>query len=112
MTMTMDTIRIVPPAEYSGEGIKPGPETRSLLVYHGDLNLTGEGMGIGNGAYPYEMEYRGEIVRTADPPVRNRYQHLYAPSTVPVLTLRTLLGIHPLFEQIPPREPAPHHYPN
>ena len=37
----------MPGAEYSGEGISRGL-ARGLLVYYGDRNITGEGMGIGS----------------------------------------------------------------
>jgi hypothetical protein len=43
----MDEIRIVPGPEYPGTGISRGL-ARGLLVYYGDCNLTGEGMGIGS----------------------------------------------------------------
>ncbi len=43
----MDNLRIVPGAGYSGEGISLGL-ARGLLVFYGDCNLTGEGMGIGS----------------------------------------------------------------
>jgi len=43
----MDTIRIVPGAGYTGEGKSQGL-ARGLLVYYGDRNITGEGMGIGS----------------------------------------------------------------
>jgi hypothetical protein len=43
----MNTIRIVPGSAYQGEGISKGL-ARGLLVYYGDQNLTGEGMGIGS----------------------------------------------------------------
>ena len=43
----MDKIRIVSGPEYSGEGRSQGL-ARGLLVYYGDQNLTGEGMGIGS----------------------------------------------------------------
>ncbi len=43
----MDTIRIVPGAGYAGEGKSQGL-ARGLLVYYGDRNITGEGMGIGS----------------------------------------------------------------
>ncbi len=43
----MNTIRIVPDSAYQGEGISKGL-ARGLLVYYGDCNLTGEGMGIGS----------------------------------------------------------------
>ena len=42
----MDAIRIVPGGNYEGTGRSRGL-ARGLLVYFGDLNLTGEGMGIG-----------------------------------------------------------------
>lgn len=42
----MDTIRIVPGGNYEGTGRSRGL-ARGLLVFFGDLNLTGEGMGIG-----------------------------------------------------------------
>lgn len=45
-----DDIRIVPPVDYQGEGRSLGL-SRGLLVYYGDLNLTGEGMGIGSVAF-------------------------------------------------------------
>ena len=41
----MDKIWIVPDSVYQGEGISKG-QARGLLVYYGDCNLTGEGMGI------------------------------------------------------------------
>jgi len=44
---SMDTIRIVPGAGYAGEGKSQGL-ARGLLVYYGDRNITGEGMGIGS----------------------------------------------------------------
>jgi len=43
----MDTIRIIPDTDYCGEGVSQGL-ARGLLVYYGDLNMTGEGMGIGS----------------------------------------------------------------
>jgi hypothetical protein len=43
----MDTICIIPDNVYPGEGISRGL-ARGLLVYYGDCNLTGEGMGIGS----------------------------------------------------------------
>jgi len=43
----MDKICIVPDSVYQGEGISKGL-ARGLLVYYGDCNLTGEGMGIGS----------------------------------------------------------------
>ena len=50
VTVPMDDIRIIPPADYPGEGRSLGL-SRGLLVYYGDLNLTGEGMGIGSVAF-------------------------------------------------------------
>jgi hypothetical protein len=44
--MSGDDIRIVPPAGYTGEGRSRGL-ARGLLVFSGELNLAGEGMGIG-----------------------------------------------------------------
>jgi hypothetical protein len=43
----MDNICIKPDDGYRGEGISKGL-ARGLLVYYGDCNLTGEGMGIGS----------------------------------------------------------------
>ena len=43
----MTNIRIIPDSMYQGEGISKGL-ARGLLVYYGDQNLTGEGMGIGS----------------------------------------------------------------
>lgn len=43
----MNAIRIVPEENYPGEGISFGL-ARGLLVFYDDLNLTGEGMGIGS----------------------------------------------------------------
>jgi hypothetical protein len=43
----MNEIRIIPNNMYQGEGISKGL-ARGLLVYYGDQNLTGEGMGIGS----------------------------------------------------------------
>jgi hypothetical protein len=43
----MNKIRIIPDRTYLGEGISKGL-ARGLLVYYGDQNLTGEGMGIGS----------------------------------------------------------------
>ena len=43
----MKKIRIIPDSIYQGEGISKGL-ARGLLVYFGDQNLTGEGMGIGS----------------------------------------------------------------
>jgi hypothetical protein len=42
----MDNLRIVPGSDYPGEGVSHGL-ARGLLVFYGDCNLTGEGMGIG-----------------------------------------------------------------
>jgi hypothetical protein len=46
-TGIMNEIRIIPDSIYQGEGISKGL-ARGLLVYYGDQNLTGEGMGIGS----------------------------------------------------------------
>jgi hypothetical protein len=46
-TGIMNEIRIIPNNMYQGEGISKGL-ARGLLVYYGDQNLTGEGMGIGS----------------------------------------------------------------
>jgi hypothetical protein len=46
-TGIMNEIRIIPDSMYQGEGISKGL-ARGLLVYYGDQNLTGEGMGIGS----------------------------------------------------------------
>jgi hypothetical protein len=43
----MDTICIKTDNDYTGEGISRGL-ARGLLVYYGDCNLTGEGMGLGS----------------------------------------------------------------
>ena len=43
----MNQIRIISDSTYQGEGISKGL-ARGLLVYYGDQNLTGEGMGIGS----------------------------------------------------------------
>ncbi len=50
---SMDKLRIVPAADYSGEGISKNL-ARGLLVWYGDCNLTGEGMGIGSVALRQE----------------------------------------------------------
>jgi hypothetical protein len=44
--MARNDIRIVPPGGYTGEGRSRGL-ARGLLVFSGELNLAGEGMGIG-----------------------------------------------------------------
>jgi hypothetical protein len=46
-TGIMNEIRNIPDSIYQGEGISKGL-ARGLLVYYGDQNLTGEGMGIGS----------------------------------------------------------------
>jgi hypothetical protein len=134
---SMDTIRIVPGAGYSGEGISQGL-ARGLLVYYGDQNITGEGMGIGSIALrDQECTYfsrswtdtkvDGVLIRTFTLDTRMRWSIRGKPSSVltrwiesgisaymqlphlqgllmlPVLPLRTLIGIHPLFETIPSR---------
>ena len=43
----MNQIRIISDSMYQGEGISKGL-ARGLLMYYGDQNLTGEGMGIGS----------------------------------------------------------------
>jgi hypothetical protein len=133
----MDKIRIEPGAEYSGEGISQGL-ARGLLVYYGDQNITGEGMGIGSIAlrdreFTYfsrswkDSKEDGVLNRTFTLDTRMRWSLRGKPSSIltrwiecgisaymllprlqgiimlPVLPLRTLLGIHPLFETIPPR---------
>ncbi len=134
---TMDRIRIVPGAGYSGEGISKGL-ARGLLVYYGDCHLTGEGMGIGSIAirdheYTYfsrswkDTEDEGVLKRTFILDTRMSWSMWGRPSEVltrgiesgigaymqlpwlqrflilMVLPLRTLLGIHPLFETVPSR---------
>jgi hypothetical protein len=138
---SMDTIRIVPGAEYSGEGISRGL-ARGLLVYFGDQNITGEGMGIGSIAlkdqeYTYfsrswtDSKEDGVLRRTFTLDTRMRWSIRGRPSSVlsrwiengisaymqlprlqgilmlPVLPLRTLIRIHPLFETIPHGEKSP-----
>jgi hypothetical protein len=133
----MDKIRIVPGTEYPGEGISRGL-ARGLLVYYGDQNITGEGMGIGSIAlrdreYTYfsrswiDSTETGVLRRTFTLDTRMRWSirgkpssfltrwieqgistymrhpHLQGIIMLPVLPLRTLLGIHPLFETIPSR---------
>lgn len=133
----MDTIRIVPGADYPGEGISQGL-ARGLLVYYGDQNITGEGMGIGSIAvrdeeYTYfsrswiDSKEDGILRRTFSLDTRMMWGIRGKPSSVltrwiekgisvymqiprvqgilmlPVLPLRTLIGIHPLFETIPSR---------
>ncbi|RPI37723.1 MAG: hypothetical protein EHM53_10120, partial [Methanoregulaceae archaeon] len=136
----MNTIRIVPDSIYPGEGISRGL-ARGLLVYCGDCNLTGEGMGIGSIALrDHECTYfsrsftdsteSGVLRRTFTLDTRMMWGIRGKPSDVltrwiesgisaymqlpwlqsilmlPVLPLRTLLGIHPFFETIPPRGKA------
>ena len=133
----MDKIRIVPGAGYTGEGNSQGL-ARGLLVYYGDRNITGEGMGIGSIAlrdqeYTYfsrswtDSEEDGVLKRTFTLDTRMMWGIRGKPSSfltrwieigisaymqlprlqgiiiLPVFPLRTLLGIHPLFETIPPR---------
>jgi hypothetical protein len=133
----MDTICIRPEADYQGEGISTGL-ARGLLVYYGDCNLTGEGMGIGSIALrdPSCTYFSRTWTDTAEPGLLRRTFILdtrmmwgiwQKPSTVltrwiesgisaymklprlqgilmlPVLPLRALLGIHPVFETISPR---------
>ena len=47
LTVFPDSIRIVPPEDYSGEGRSRGL-VRGLLVYYCGANLVGEGMGVGS----------------------------------------------------------------
>jgi len=133
----MDTIRIVPGAGYAGEGKSQGL-ARGLLVYFGDRNITGEGMGIGSIALRdreytcfsrswTDSEEDGILRRTFTLDTRMRWGIRGKPSSLltrwiesgtsaymllprlqriimlPVFPLRTLLGIHPLFETIPSR---------
>jgi hypothetical protein len=137
---TMEDLRIVSAGDYTGEGIRKSL-ARGLLVYYGDCNLTGEGMGIGSialrdcdctffsrswkdfsdgavlsrtfsidtrmgwgvggkasawltrwieawiGVYMLLPRLQGLLMRPADP-------------------LRSLLGIHPVFETVRPRGSA------
>ncbi|MGB9176123.1 MAG: hypothetical protein WCB46_05230 [Methanoregula sp.] len=135
---SMDAIGIVPGAEYSGEGISQGL-ARGLLVYFGDQNITGEGMGIGSIAlkdqdYTYfsrswtDSKEDGVLRRTFTLDTRMRWSiggskpssilsrwiengisiymqlpRLQGILMLPVLPLRTLIRIHPLFETIPSR---------
>jgi hypothetical protein len=133
----MNRIRIVPGPEYHGEGISRGL-ARGLLVYYGDCNLTGEGMGIGSIALrDRECTYfsrswadsseAGALRRTFTLDTRMRWAIGGKPSSLltrciescvsaymqlprfqkffllPVFPVRTLLGIHPIFESVPPR---------
>ena len=133
----MNKIRIIPDSICQGEGISQGL-ARGLLVYYGDCNLTGEGMGIGSIAlrdqeYTYfsrswsDSTEAGVLKRTFTIDTRMRWSIRGKPSGLltrwiesgigaymqlprlqsiimrPVLPLRTLLSIHPLFETIPPR---------
>jgi len=136
----MDKICIMPGSVYQGEGISKGL-ARGLLVYYGDCNLTGEGMGIGSIALrDHECTYfsrswtdsaeSGTLKRTFTIDTRMIWGVRGKPSTLltrwiesgisaymhlpwfqsilmlPVLPLRTLLCIHPLFETIAPRGKA------
>ena len=136
----MDNICITPDSVYQGEGISRGL-ARGLLVYYGDCNLTGEGMGIGSIALrDHECTYfsrswtdsteSGVFRRTFTLDTRMMWGIRGRPSNIltrwiesgisaymqlpwfqsilmlPVLPLRTLLGIHPFFETIPPRGKA------
>ena len=133
----MNKISIIPDSTYEGEGLSRGL-ARGLLVYCGDQNLTGEGMGIGSIAFRNpECTYfsrswtdsseAGVHKRTFTLDTRMRWsiygrpsdlltrliefgisaymQLPWFPGTImlPVPALSTLLGIHPLFETIPPR---------
>ena len=132
----MDKIRIVA-EEYSGEGISRDL-ARGLLVYYGNCNLTGEGMGIGSIALRdsqstyFSRSWKdstepGILRRTFILDTRIRWSiqgktsglltrwiesgvsiYMHLPSfqnifMLPVLPLRNLLHIHPLFETISPR---------
>jgi hypothetical protein len=134
---SMDAIRIVSGAGYKGEGKSHGL-ARGLLVYYGDRNITGEGMGIGSIAFRArkytcfsrswtDSEEDGALRRTFTLDTRMRWGVWGKPSSLltrliesgtsiymlhprfqhiimlPVFPLRRLLGIHPLFETIPPR---------
>jgi hypothetical protein len=133
----MEKICIKPDSVYQGEGISRGL-ARGLLVYYGDCNLTGEGMGIGSIALrDHECTYfsrswtdsteSGVLIRTFTLDTCMMWGIRGKPSNIltrwiecgisaymqlpgfqrlfmlPVLPLRTLLGIHPFFETIPPR---------
>ncbi len=133
----MDTIRIVPGPEYAGDGISRGL-ARGLLVYDGDRNITGEGMGIGSialrdGEYTYfsrswtDVQEDGVLRRTfvldtrmmwgirGEPsPVLTRWiengisaymrlPRIQSIIMLPVHPIRTLAGLHPHFEAVPPR---------
>lgn len=135
-TGSMNKIRIIPDSTYQGEGISKGL-ARGLLVYYGDCNLTGEGMGIGSIAlrdqqYTYfsrswtDSTEAGVLKRTFTLDTRMKWSIRGEPSgfltrwiesgisaymqlpwfqtiiMLPVLPLRTLFGIHPLFETIRP----------
>jgi hypothetical protein len=133
----MDRIRIVPAANYPGEGISRGL-ARGLLVYYGDCHLTGEGMGLGSVAlrdreYTYfsrswkDSDEKGILRRTFTLDTRMKWSIGGIPSRLltrgiesgisaymqfpmfqrflllPVHPIRSLLGIHPLFETVPSR---------
>ena len=133
----MDKICIMSDSVYQGEGISKGL-ARGLLVYYGDCNLTGEGMGIGSIALrDHECTYfsrswtdsteSGVLKRTFSIDTRMVWGIRGKPSNfltrwiesgisaymqlpwfqriimLPVLPLRSLLDIHPVFETIPSR---------
>ena len=50
---SMDKLRIVPAADYAGEGISKGL-ARGLRIWYGDCNLTGGSMVIGSVALRHE----------------------------------------------------------
>jgi hypothetical protein len=88
----MNNIRIIPDSIYQGEGISMGL-ARGLLVYYGDQNLTGEGMGIGSVAIrDHECTYfsrsrtdsteAGVIKRTFTLDTRMRWSILGKPSSL------------------------------
>lgn len=132
-----DGIRIEAGAAYTGEGISRGL-ARGLVVYSGDCNLTGEGMGIGSVALrTRQCTYFSRAYTDADGDggfrrifsldTRMRWSVLGHPSDrlthlmeavvgaymrLPrlqtvllwlVFPVRTLLGIHPLFDLVQPR---------
>jgi hypothetical protein len=132
----MNAIRMVPEENYSGEGISRGL-ARGLIVFFGDQNLTGEGMGIGSIAIKgpdgtcfsrtwQDAADTGALARTFIVDTRMSWSiggkrspllmrwiesaidiYMRLPSLqrilmAPVLPIRSILGIHPVFETIPP----------
>ena len=131
----MKAIRIVPEGNYQGSGISHGL-ARGLLVFWDDLNLTGEGMGIGSVAVrepdctyfsrSWDDIAEGHMLRrTFDIDTRMSWSifgkisplltqwiesaigaYMQMPSfqrilMLPVLPLRRVLYIHPVFETVP-----------